>query len=90
LSWKNWYAIEFYQYDSIFYLIGARLFLFFSFLLAFASLIAGAWVLFGGYIYYKKEKLYPALAIFSQNLAIFMRYIKLLNLLLMFLFLLAH
>jgi len=68
----------------MFYLIGARLFLFLSFLLAFGSLIASAWVLFGGYIYYKKEKLYPGIAIFNQNLAIFMRYVTLLNLLLMF------
>ncbi|CAF2466510.1 unnamed protein product [Rotaria sp. Silwood2] len=50
--------------------IGARFVLFISFLLVFGSFIASAWVLFGYYVTYKKDRLYPGLAIFVQNLAI--------------------
>ena len=53
--------------------IGARVLLFIAFLLAFGSVIGGAWVLFGYYIPHKKDKLYPGVAIFVQNLAIFIR-----------------
>ena len=58
---------------------GARLFLFFSFLFLFGSLIASAWVLFGYYISSKRSTFYPGLAIFIQNLAIFIRFVWLLN-----------
>ncbi|CAF3894117.1 unnamed protein product [Rotaria sp. Silwood2] len=51
--------------------VGARIILFIAFLLAFGSVIGGAWVLFGYYVPYKSDKLYPGIAIFSQNLAIF-------------------
>ncbi|CAF0877021.1 unnamed protein product [Adineta steineri] len=57
--------------DSCMGQVGARIMLFISFLLAFGSLIGGAWVLFGYYVPYKSDKLYPGIAIFSQNLAIF-------------------
>ncbi|CAF0789183.1 unnamed protein product [Rotaria sordida] len=50
--------------------IGSRFILFISFLLVFGSFIASAWVLFGYYVTYKKERFYPGLAIFGQNLAI--------------------
>ncbi|UJR22980.1 hypothetical protein I4U23_026007 [Adineta vaga] len=49
----------------------ARSLLFISFLLAFGSLIASAWLLFGYYIFHKKDTIYPGIVIFSQNLAIF-------------------
>jgi len=55
--------------------IGARIILFIAFLLAFGSLIGGAWVLFGYYVPYKNDKLYPGIAIFIQNLAIFIRFV---------------
>ncbi|CAF1575566.1 unnamed protein product [Rotaria magnacalcarata] len=51
--------------------VGARIILFIAFLLAFGSVIGGAWVLFGYYVPYKHDKIYPGIAIFSQNLAIF-------------------
>ncbi len=60
-------------------LIGARLFLLFSFILVFGSLIASAWVLFSYYIPHRKEKLYPGFAIFGQNLAIAIRLVRLFN-----------
>ncbi|CAF0858753.1 unnamed protein product [Adineta ricciae] len=58
--------------DSCVGQVGARIILFIAFLLAFGSLIGGAWVLFGYYIPYKSsDKIYPGIAIFCQNLAIF-------------------
>lgn len=57
--------------------VGARIILFIAFLLAFGSLIGGAWVFFGYYIPYKKNVLYPGIAIFIQNLAIFIRCVHL-------------
>lgn len=53
--------------------LDARLFLLFSFILLFGSLIASAWVLFGFYLPSKKMNLYPGIAIFGQNLAIAIR-----------------
>ncbi len=53
--------------------IGARIILFIAFLLAFGSLIGGGWVLFGYYVAYKKSPIYPGVAVFVQNLAIFIR-----------------
>ncbi|CAF0773361.1 unnamed protein product [Adineta steineri] len=50
---------------------GARSLLFISFLLAFGSLIASAWLLFGYYISHKQGNLYPIVMIFVQNLIIF-------------------
>jgi len=60
-------------YENLF--VGARVVLFVAFLMAFGSLIGGAWVLFGYYVPYKSEKIYPGIAIFSQNLAIFIRFV---------------
>lgn len=62
-------------WNQIFDFVGARIILFIAFLLAFGSLIGGAWVLFGYYIPYKKDTLYPGIAIFIQNLAIFIRFV---------------
>ncbi|CAF1379747.1 unnamed protein product [Adineta ricciae] len=50
---------------------GARSLLFISFLLAFGSLIASTWLLFGYYVFQKREPLYPGIVIFGQNVAIF-------------------
>ena len=55
--------------------LGARILLFIAFLLAFGAVIGGAWVLFGYYIPYKKDTLYPGVAIFVQNVAIFIRFV---------------
>ena len=55
--------------------IGARIILFIAFLLAFGALIGGAWVLFGYYVAYKKDPIYPGVAVFVQNLAIFLRFV---------------
>jgi hypothetical protein len=65
--------IKYTKYDILF--VGARIILFIAFLLAFGSLIGGAWVLFGYYIPYKKETIYPGIAIFLHNLAIFIRFV---------------
>ncbi|CAF3328105.1 unnamed protein product [Rotaria sp. Silwood1] len=46
---------------------GARIILFIAFLLAFGSVIGGAWVLFGYYVPYKSDKLYPGIAIFISS-----------------------
>jgi len=55
--------------------IGARLWLFFGFLCAFASLITASWILFGPYVAdnYGPDPLdvYPGVAVFLQNLFIF-------------------
>lgn len=66
---------SFFIHDDLLYYIGARVLLFIAFLLAFGAVIGGAWVLFGYYIPYKKDKLYPGVAIFVQNLAIFIRFV---------------
>ncbi|CAI5781597.1 Uncharacterized protein PODLI_1B031457 [Podarcis lilfordi] len=52
---------------------GARIWLFIGFMLAFGSLIASMWVLFGGYVIQDKEKIsvYPGIAVFFQNAFIF-------------------
>ena len=54
---------------------GARIILFIAFLLSFGALIGGAWVLFGYYVAYKKDPIYPGIAVFVQNLAIFLRFV---------------
>lgn len=59
----------------IFESIGARVLLFLAFLMAFGSVIGGAWVFFGYYIPYKKDTLYPGVAVFVQNLLIFIRFV---------------
>jgi hypothetical protein len=56
---------------------GARIILFIAFLLAFGALIGGGWVLFGYYVAYNKSPIYPGIAIFTQNLAIFIRFVLL-------------
>ncbi|CAM2718672.1 unnamed protein product [Rotaria socialis] len=63
------------SYNNASVRIGARLILFISFIFVFGSFIASVWVLFGYYVAYKKERLYPGLAIFGQNLAILIRYV---------------
>ena len=60
----------------LFLFIGARSLLFISFLLAFGSLIASTWLLFGYYVFQKREPLYSGIAIFGQNLAIFIRFVR--------------
>uniref|UniRef100_A0A8C5H0L0 Transmembrane protein 50A n=1 Tax=Gouania willdenowi TaxID=441366 RepID=A0A8C5H0L0_GOUWI len=45
---------------------GARVWLFIGFMLAFGSLIASMWILFGGFVVPKKP-VYPGIAIFFQN-----------------------
>lgn len=54
--------------------VGARVWLFVGFLLAFGSLIASAWVLFGPYVANKDKDtpVYPGVAVFLQNLFIFL------------------
>ncbi|KAI1303146.1 Transmembrane protein 50A [Halotydeus destructor] len=51
---------------------GARIWLFVGFVLGFASMIASVWILFGDFIIQGKALLYPGLALFFQNLCIFM------------------
>ncbi|XP_066494789.1 transmembrane protein 50A [Tiliqua scincoides] len=53
---------------------GARIWLFIGFMLAFGSLIASMWVLFGGYVITdkpNKPEVYPGIAVFFQNAFIF-------------------
>ncbi|KAK7904842.1 hypothetical protein WMY93_017449 [Mugilogobius chulae] len=50
---------------------GARVWLFIGFMLAFGSLIASMWILFGGFVVPKKPVVYPGIAIFFQNAFIF-------------------
>lgn len=50
---------------------GARIWLFIGFMLAFGSLIASMWILFGGYVAKEKDVVYPGIAVFFQNAFIF-------------------
>ncbi|XP_032156769.1 transmembrane protein 50A isoform X2 [Sapajus apella] len=50
---------------------GARIWLFIGFMLAFGSLIASMWILFGGYVAKEKVVVYPGIAVFFQNAFIF-------------------
>ncbi|CAO2587964.1 Transmembrane protein 50A [Lemmus lemmus] len=50
---------------------GARIWLFIGFMLAFGSLIASMWILFGGYVAKEKPIVYPGIAVFFQNAFIF-------------------
>uniref|UniRef100_A0AAQ5ZL00 Transmembrane protein 50A n=1 Tax=Amphiprion ocellaris TaxID=80972 RepID=A0AAQ5ZL00_AMPOC len=50
---------------------GARVWLFIGFMLAFGSLIASMWILFGGFVVPQKHVVYPGIAIFFQNAFIF-------------------
>uniref|UniRef100_A0A2K5I388 Uncharacterized protein n=1 Tax=Colobus angolensis palliatus TaxID=336983 RepID=A0A2K5I388_COLAP len=49
----------------------ARIWLFIGFMLAFGSLIASMWILFGGYVAKEKDIVYPGIAVFFQNAFIF-------------------
>uniref|UniRef100_A0A8C5MI66 Transmembrane protein 50A n=1 Tax=Leptobrachium leishanense TaxID=445787 RepID=A0A8C5MI66_9ANUR len=51
--------------------IGARIWLFIGFMLAFGSLIASMWILFGGYVAKGSPVVYPGIAVFFQNAFIF-------------------
>uniref|UniRef100_A0A3B4F9C7 Transmembrane protein 50A n=1 Tax=Pundamilia nyererei TaxID=303518 RepID=A0A3B4F9C7_9CICH len=46
---------------------GARVWLFIGFMLAFGSLIASMWILFGGFVVPQKPTVYPGIAVFFQN-----------------------
>nr|ACO07457.1 Transmembrane protein 50A [Oncorhynchus mykiss] len=50
---------------------GARVWLFIGFMLAFGSLIASMWILFGGFVVPKKPVVYPGIAVFFQSAFIF-------------------
>ncbi|XP_035248505.1 transmembrane protein 50A [Anguilla rostrata] len=50
---------------------GARVWLFIGFMLAFGSLIASMWILFGGFVVNHKPSVYPGIAVFFQNAFIF-------------------
>ncbi|NP_998694.1 transmembrane protein 50A isoform X1 [Danio rerio] len=54
---------------------GARIWLFIGFMLAFGSLIASMWILFGGFVVtgteHKDLSVYPGIAVFFQNAFIF-------------------
>ncbi|KAL1262553.1 hypothetical protein QQF64_005292 [Cirrhinus molitorella] len=52
---------------------GARVWLFIGFMLAFGSLIASMWILFGGFVVtdHKDLSVYPGIAVFFQNAFIF-------------------
>ncbi|KAG7334431.1 hypothetical protein KOW79_002838 [Hemibagrus wyckioides] len=50
---------------------GARVWLFIGFMLAFGSLIASMWILFGGFVVPAKAAVYPGIAVFFQNAFIF-------------------
>ncbi|KAK2853066.1 hypothetical protein Q7C36_008267 [Tachysurus vachellii] len=50
---------------------GARVWLFIGFMLAFGSLIASMWILFGGFVVPAKQSVYPGIAVFFQNAFIF-------------------
>ncbi|NXB69753.1 TM50A protein, partial [Donacobius atricapilla] len=50
---------------------GARIWLFIGFMMAFGSLIASMWILFGGYVVKEKPVVYPGIAVFFQNAFIF-------------------
>ncbi|KAG9468412.1 transmembrane protein 50A [Eleutherodactylus coqui] len=50
---------------------GARIWLFLGFMLAFGSLIASMWILFGGYVSQDVKIVYPGIAVFFQNAFIF-------------------
>lgn len=50
---------------------GARVFLFIGFLLAFGSLIAASWILFGFYVVGSFQPDWPGIAVFLQNAFIF-------------------
>ncbi|KAJ8287431.1 hypothetical protein COCON_G00000900 [Conger conger] len=51
---------------------GARVWLFIGFMLAFGSLIASMWILFGGFVVNHADKpVYPGIAVFFQNAFIF-------------------
>lgn len=50
---------------------GSRIWLFIGFLLAFGSVIASAWILFGMYVVPQKDPYWPGVAVFLQNALIF-------------------
>ncbi|KXJ25714.1 transmembrane protein 50A [Exaiptasia diaphana] len=50
---------------------GARVWLIIGFLMAFGSLIAACWILFGAYVVTEAENPWPGVAIFLQNALIF-------------------
>uniref|UniRef100_UPI00358E2AD5 transmembrane protein 50B-like isoform X2 n=1 Tax=Myxine glutinosa TaxID=7769 RepID=UPI00358E2AD5 len=52
---------------------GARIWMFVGFMMAFGSLIASMWILFGAYVVYRTADtpVYPGVAIFFQNALIF-------------------
>jgi len=50
---------------------GARIYLFIGFLLAFGSLIAASWILFGFYVVENVQPDWPGIATFLQNALIF-------------------
>ncbi|PKU30825.1 transmembrane protein 50a [Limosa lapponica baueri] len=54
-----------------FFCAGARIWLFIGFMMAFGSLIASMWILFGGYVVKEKPVVYPGIAVFFQNAFIF-------------------
>uniref|UniRef100_A0AAY5EKG9 Transmembrane protein 50A n=1 Tax=Electrophorus electricus TaxID=8005 RepID=A0AAY5EKG9_ELEEL len=54
---------------------GARVWLFIGFMLAFGSLIASMWILFGGFVVPAKPAVYPGIAVFFQNAFIFFGYV---------------
>jgi len=65
--------------DGCLGVMGARIWFFFGFLMGFGSLIGGAWILFGEYVYPSKEhtdflptNTYPGVAFFLQNTFIFL------------------
>ncbi|NWT32103.1 TM50A protein, partial [Cardinalis cardinalis] len=51
--------------------VWARIWLFIGFMMAFGSLIASMWILFGGYVVKEKPVVYPGIAVFFQNAFIF-------------------
>ncbi|PAA82158.1 hypothetical protein BOX15_Mlig032037g1, partial [Macrostomum lignano] len=57
--------------DGCFGQNAARLWLFLGFILAFGSLIASVWILFGVYVGPQKSPMWPGVAIFLQNGFIF-------------------
>uniref|UniRef100_A0A2P2HZ73 Transmembrane protein 50A-like n=2 Tax=Hirondellea gigas TaxID=1518452 RepID=A0A2P2HZ73_9CRUS len=51
---------------------GARIWLFFGLMLSFGSLIGACWILFDGYVASGFTPVYPGVAVFMQNLLIFL------------------
>jgi len=51
---------------------GARIWLFLGFVLGFGSIIASIWILFGDFVIQGKNHMYPGVALFLQNVLIFL------------------